>query len=133
MVDRLRLWDDNKDVAMLALAHLLEVCEGLEEEPVIVITDTKDAIAQKLKEAIALIIDTKDEVEAISVANQNGATLQIIPISMAQRITQVFNHEVGEALQEQAPEDQLWCAIVAGGGVSLLQVPLAPLRAIGSA
>lgn len=133
MTDRLKLWDQNKDVAMLALAHLLEECDGLEEEPIIVITESKDPTSRKIAETFSLAIEAKEDIEAIVVANQNGATIQILPVPLARTITKMFNPECAEALREEAPSDQMWAAVISGGGMSLLQVPVAPLRAIGSA
>ena len=77
--------------------------------------------------------DDDDDIEAIIVSNQSGATIHILPIPIAQSITKLFNAECAEAMDGEAPEDQMWAAVVAGNGMSILQVPLAPLRAIGSA
>lgn len=133
MTDRLKLWDDNKDVAMLALAHLVDECEGLEEEPIIVVTDSRDPVARKVALALSTVIEARDDIEAIVVANQNGATIHILPIPIAQTITKLFNPECAAAMSDEAPEDQMWAAVIAGNGMSVLQIPLAPLRTIGSA
>ncbi len=133
MTDRLKMWDQNKDVAMLALAHLLEECDGLGEEPIIVVTDSRDATAKKVSQALSTVIEARDDIEAIVVSNQNGATIHILPVTIAQTITRLFNPECADAMGGDIPEDQLWAAVVSDNGMSILQVPLAPLRAIGSA
>jgi len=133
MSDRLKLWEQNKDVAMLALAHLLDECDGLEEEPIIMVTDSKDSFARELADAVSQAIEAYDDIEAIVVTNQNGATIQILPTSLAVAVTKNLHRECSVALQEEVADDQLKAAVVSKGGVSILHVPLSPLRTIGSA
>lgn len=133
MSHRVQIWEENRAIAMLALAHLIEECEALEEEPIVIVADVKDATAKKIADSFAAIIETRDDIEAIVVASQNGATIIIMPLRVAANFLKSANAECAEILDDEIPEDHMWVAIFADEGVSLLQVPIAPLLAIGTA
>lgn len=134
MANRQTLWDQNRDVAMLALAHLLDDGEEeLEEEPVIVVADEEDEVGSGISKALTELIDRHDDIEAIVVGNEGGATILIVPHRIVVAFMEAANAECAKLLEEEPPEDLMWSVVISDGGIMLLQVPIEPLRAIGSA
>lgn len=134
MANREALWDQNRDVAMLALAHLLgDGDDDLEEEPVIVVTDESDEVGHSISEALSELVDQDDDIEAIVVGNEGGASLLIVPLRVVSALMRVANPVCSKALEESLPDDLMWAIVVSDGGLTLFQVPIEPMWAIGSA
>lgn len=134
MSDRLALWNENRDVAMFALAHLLDENEEDEiDEPMVLICDENDEFGRELTYVLTKVVDDYEDIAAIIIAGSNGVSIIIVPTEIVQDVTQKANPVCSKALDKRPPEDTMWAGIVAYGGITLLHVPIQPLRAIGSA
>lgn len=133
-VDRLQIWEQHRDIAMLALAHLIDECEGeLSHEPMVLVAESGDTFGSVLVDAVTKAIDAHDDVDAIVVANQDGYSVLLVPVELVQQVTLHSNPKCAAALESEAPEDLMWAAVIADNGITLFHVPIEPFRAIGSA
>lgn len=133
MAERIDIWRDNRDIAMLALGHLLDQSEeGMEDDPMVIVADQTDDMGYALTEALSQALDNEDAT-GIVVSDPHGMMILILPVELVQQVTEHTNPRCAQALEEEPPEDFMWCAIVSDGGMTLLQVPIEPLMSIGSA
>lgn len=133
-VDRLQIWEQHRDIAMLALAHLLDECEDeLNDEPMVVVVDDRDPVGGSIMGALTDAIDQSEEVDAIVVANQDGYSVLLLPVELVHNVTLSSNPACAEALVAEPPEGAMWAAVIAEGGMTLFHVPIEPFRSIGSA
>lgn len=129
-MDRLRLWDLHRDVAMLALAHFLDDDAG--PEPIVVVADTSDESTQTFTGILQGAIDDCGA-DSVVVESDENLWIFVVPVSVVRDVTSIANPECALALMEEPPDDLMWAAIVSRGGMTLLCVPIEPLRVLGSA
>lgn len=132
MTERLHLWDENRDVAMLALWHLLDEDGELAEEPIVVVADTQDPTTDTFASTLQEAIDAYN-VEAIVIESDLNILVFVLPVELVREVTRAANPECSVALATTPPDDLMWAALASEGGMTLLQVPAEPFRVIGSA
>lgn len=132
MTDRLSLWEEHRDVAMLALWHLLDDDEELTEEPIAVIAAIDDPITQTFTDTLQEAIDASNA-EAIVVESDENLLVFVLPVELVREVTRLANPACWEALADTPPDNLMWAAVASAGGISLLHVPIEPFRVIGSA
>ena len=135
MSDRLKIWKEHRDIAMLVLAHMLDESdedEGL-AEPMVLICDEHDSLGRELTSTLGEIIDRHDDITAVVVGGSDGISVLIVPTEVVRDLMKESNPPCAKALDTRPPEDSMWCAVVAYEGITLLHVPIEPFRAIGSA
>ena len=133
MTDRLKLWEDNRDVAMLALAQLLDEAEELRHEPMVVVADRSDLLGRSTAMALSRAIDIRNDIDAIVIEVPPELSVMIVPVFMVRAMTKLTSPICEKALQDPCPEGAMWAVVISGEGMILLHVPVAPLRSIGSA
>ena len=132
MTDRMSLWEEHHDIAMLALWHLLDEDEELAEEPIVIVADTRDPTTRTFMDAIQEAIDTHDA-DAVVIGSDEHLTVCVLPLEIVREVTRVVNPECSEALVDTPPVNLMWAALASDGGMTLLHVPIEPFRVIGSA
>ena len=132
MTERLPLWEEHRDVAMLALWHLLDDDEELSEEPIAIVADTSDPTTLTFAEALQGAIEAEDS-EAIVVESDENLLVFVVPVELVRRVTHRANPECWSALADTPPDQLMWAAIASDGGMTLLHVPIEPFRVIGEA
>ena len=133
MSERLDLWDESRDISMLALGHLISESDGeLEEEPMIIVADLEDPLGAEITQLLSGALDDEEATGMVVTDHENKAIL-ILPVELVRQTTGAMNPALARELAADAPEDLMWAAVVSGGGITLLQVPIEPLIAVGSA
>ena len=130
--DRLELWYEHAPLAMLALGQMLGSNSISNVElPAIVITDNNDEYGFKFYSHLKNNLDKKDETTIIRM--ENNQAMMIMPVPILTNLTRWYHEAFSLAVSQDPSEDKMWAAILAFGGMTLLQVPVEPMIPIGSA
>lgn len=132
MSDRIRIWEENKDIAMLALGQLYGALEP-RHDIMVVVAVQDDALGRATTKAITRAVEVRDDIDAIVIETQDGVGVMVAPIFLVKAMTKLTSPSCSDALEEPCPEGQTWILVISGGGMALLYAPVEPMRSIGNA
>ena len=134
MSERIHIWHEHRDMAMLALGYLLDQCDDdLQDEPMVLLVDGRDDEGAKIVEDISAIMDQDENIDGLIAGGEDGIIIVIVPTQLVQAATVLSNPDCSEALDSAPPDGCMWAAVIASEGMTLLHVPVEPFRSIGSA
>jgi hypothetical protein len=130
---RVSLWNEHKQIAMLMLGDILKSFDDYEslKLPIIIITDNEDEFSNDFYEFLNKSYELNDETTIIKI--DNNQSIMLMPVETVKLVTREYHEPFSLALMDSPPDDKIWVAVMAHGGLTLMHVPFEPLIPIGQA
>lgn len=125
------LWFANRDMAMLALGHLLGQ-GSIEEEPIIVVADTTHETTRSFVWGVRAAIEGSDA-NGYVLDSGESIMMLILPVRLVRGVATAKYPKQSAALEQHPHGELMWVAVAEEGQLALLQVPIEPYWPEGSA